>query len=60
MKLSQWAKSIHYRTAWEHYRCGKIPGAYQLKTGTIIVPEEVKDNKAEFIVTYARVSSKDK
>ncbi|RKZ92948.1 MAG: IS607 family transposase [Candidatus Parabeggiatoa sp. nov. 1] len=59
MKLSQWAKNkgIDYRTAWEHYRCGKIPGAYQLKTGTIIVPEEVKETKAEFIVTYARVSS---
>ncbi len=26
-------KNIHYRTAWEHYRCGKIPGAYQLQTG---------------------------
>jgi predicted site-specific integrase-resolvase len=59
MKLSQWAKkkNIHYRTAWEHYRCGKIPGAYQLETGTILVPDEIKDIKEEFIVTYARVSS---
>jgi len=57
MKLSQWAKEkgIHYRTAWEHYRQGKIPGAYQLESGTIIVPE--LSSKQEFIVTYARISS---
>jgi len=60
MKLSDWAKeqSITYRTAWEHYRCGKIPGAYQLSTGTIIVPDRKKaEEKADFVVTYSRVSS---
>jgi len=59
MKLSQWAsiQGIHYRTAWEHYRRGKIEGAYQLETGTIIVPDKVLPRPKEFIVTYARVSS---
>lgn len=59
MKLSQWAKKkgIHYRTAWEYYRRGKIEGAYQLETGTIIVPDEVLPRPKEFIVTYVRVSS---
>ena len=42
MKLSQWAKKqgITYRTAWEHFRTGKIPHAYKLGTGIIIVPDE--------------------
>lgn len=61
MKLSHWAKKqgITYRTAWEHYRCGKIPGAYQLETGTIIVPDtdEYSPHKPNYVVTYARVSS---
>ena len=41
MKLSHWAKKqgITYRTAWEHFRTGKIPHAYKLTTGTIIVPD---------------------
>ncbi|MDM8560140.1 IS607 family transposase [Candidatus Parabeggiatoa sp. HSG14] len=61
MKLSQWAKEkgIHYRTAWEHFRKGKIPGAYRLETGTIIVPNplDASRKKDEFVVTYARVNS---
>ncbi|MBW1759269.1 MAG: IS607 family transposase [Deltaproteobacteria bacterium] len=59
MKLSGWAKKqgITYRTAWEHFRTGKIPGAYKLDSGTIIVPDKKSVQKQEFIVTYARVSS---
>ena len=59
MKLSEWAKknSITYRTAWSHYKNGLIPGAYQLPTGTVVVPEESVTQKNEFVVTYARVSS---
>lgn len=59
MKLSDWAKKqgITYRTAWEHFRTGKIPGAYKLDSGTIIVPDKKNIQKQEFIVTYARVSS---
>jgi putative resolvase len=60
MKLSDYAKSIGitYRTAWNHFRAGKIPGAYQLPTGTIIVPDTIQDSTKEHqAATYARVSS---
>jgi len=59
MKLSKWAKknSLTYRTAWEHFRTGKIPSAYKLSTGTIVVPDHVADEKQDYVVTYARVSS---
>lgn len=42
MKLSQYAKElgICYKTAWRHYHDGSIPGAYQLRSGTIIVPDK--------------------
>lgn len=44
MKLSQFARlqGISYRTAWDHFHAGKIKGAYQLPTGTIVVPDPVK------------------
>lgn len=60
MKLAEWARQIgiSYRTAWEYFRTGKIPGAYKLATGTIIVPEEKPEgSKQEYVVTYARASS---
>ena len=58
IKLSQWAKKqgVTYRTAWEYFRTGKLPAAYRLPSGAIIVPDENKQ-KQEYIVTYARVSS---
>jgi predicted site-specific integrase-resolvase len=57
MKLSQYAKQndICYRTAWNRYKAGKINGAYQDENGTIHVL--VKDNRPEYTVVYARVSS---
>lgn len=57
MKLTTWAKQIgiSYQTAWRHYNQGKIEGAYQLPSGTIIVPDKV--GKQDYVVTYARVSS---
>lgn len=61
MKLSQYAKkhNICYRTAFNHYHKGLIPNAYQLPSGTIVVPEETeKVIKKELVVaTYARVST---
>jgi putative resolvase len=41
MKLSQYAKKLGvcYKTAWRYYKDGSIPGAYQLPSGTIIVPD---------------------
>ncbi len=57
MKLSDYAKKlgVTYRTAYTYFSEGQIPGAYQLKTGTIIVPEQ--HIKPEHNVVYARVSS---
>lgn len=59
MKLSHWAKKkgITYRTAWNHFKQGMIPGAYKLSTGTIIVPEQTDKSTQEYVVCYARVSS---
>jgi predicted site-specific integrase-resolvase len=59
MKLSKWAaeKGIAYKTAWNLYKNNKIPNAYKLESGTIIVPDENTTIKPEYVVTYARVSS---
>ena len=45
MKLSLWAKSvgISYQTAWGMFNRKQIPGAYQLLTGTVVVPENIED-----------------
>lgn len=41
MKLSQWAKknNLSYNTAYRHFKAGRIAGARQLSTGTILVDE---------------------
>jgi predicted site-specific integrase-resolvase len=59
MKLSTYAKKlgIGYRTAWNHYKAGKIPGAYSLSSGTIIVPDCTESKSKEVVAVYARVSS---
>lgn len=59
MKLSQWAKKqgVCYRTAWNLYKAGKIPEAYSLPSGTIIIPEQKIQVIKEYNVIYARVSS---
>jgi len=61
MKLSDYAKrvGIKYQTAWKHFKKGQIPGAYQLATGTIIVPDELFADKSagQRVAVYARVSS---
>jgi predicted site-specific integrase-resolvase len=62
MKLSTYAKKlgITYKSAWKHYHKDLIPGAYQLPTGTIIVPDEFFDEQAQGpkkVAIYARVSS---
>lgn len=61
MKLSQYAQqhSISYRAAWNRYKAGKIEGAWQDESGTIIVPEHstIATNKA---AVYARVSDPSK
>lgn len=59
MKLSQWAKlhGYSYRGAWNVFKRGHISGAYQMPTGTVIIPEPPKPQKPEHNVVYARVSS---
>ena len=61
MKLSQWAKknNITYRTAWSHFKAGKVPGAYRLSSdsGPILVPDDKVFLRKECTITYARVSS---
>jgi predicted site-specific integrase-resolvase len=62
MKLSEYAAKvgIQSQAAWKHDRKGLIPGAYQLATGTIIVPEDVLQKPGKTGVdasVYARVSS---
>jgi putative resolvase len=55
--LSDYAKKlgIQYRTAWNHFKAGKIAGAYKLESGTIIVPDENIENLS--VAIYTRVSS---
>lgn len=59
MKLSDYAKSLGltYQTAWNHFKAGQINGAYQLPTGTVIVPDNVEQTKSYGVVLYARTSS---
>lgn len=64
MKLTDYAKKVgvHHRTARRWFHDGRIEGAYQLPTGTIVVPDEIfetnKKSSGKTIV-YARVSSSD-
>lgn len=59
MKLSQYAKKmgVTYQTAHKWFKEGRIDGAYQLSTGTIVVPEENEKSKRAKTIIYARVSS---
>jgi predicted site-specific integrase-resolvase len=59
MKLSAYAKKlgIKYQTAHTWFKDGKIEGAYQTATGTIIVPDLEVQNRRTKTVIYARVSS---
>ena len=56
MKLSDYAKqnNISYRTAYRHYKNGWIKGAYQLKSGTIVVPDHYeRKNKTKQVVLFS-------
>lgn len=61
MKLSKWAsqQGIHYQTAWQWFKDGRIPGAYQTSTGSIFVPDATP-SKAGRVVVYARVSNRER
>lgn len=59
MKLSQWAikNDYTYRGAFNLFKKGLIPGSKQLPTGTILIDDQVENEKQEYNVIYARVSS---
>lgn len=59
MKLSDYAKQrgITYRAAWNHFKAGKIPGAYKdPNTGAVIIPT-YEETRLKNAAIYARVSS---
>jgi putative resolvase len=60
-KLADYAKEhdVTYKTAWNHFHAGLIENAYQLPTGTVVIPDstQLKAPKQDYIITYARVSS---
>ena len=58
MKLSQYAEreGIHYRTAWNRFKAGKIEGAYMDDTGHIVVPGP-KESLKHKAALYSRVST---
>lgn len=61
MKLSVWAKKqgISYLTAYRWFKDGKIPGAVQHESGTILIPESdhIKPSDLNKCVIYCRVSN---
>lgn len=60
MKLREYANTqgVSYLTALKWFHAGRITGAYQMPTGTIIVPDVRADDPAKpaRTVVYARVS----
>ena len=60
MRLSTYAKKmgVAYQTAYSWFINDKIPGAYKLPSGTIIIPEEENTHDIRYkTIVYARVSS---
>lgn len=51
----QYSSGIKYRAAWNRFKLGKIPGAFQDEFGRILLPEV--ESKLPYVVCYARVSS---
>lgn len=60
MRLPAYAQKmgVTYQTAYSWFVNNKIPGAYKLPSGTIIIPDEdIVTNERTKTVVYARVSS---
>lgn len=62
-KLSDYAKiyNVTYKTAWNHYKSGKIEGAYlNEKTNHVCIPiQSININSTKSVALYARVSNND-
>ena len=61
MKLSQYAKKIGvgYQTVWNWYKDGLIKNAYQLPSGTIIVPDDMQEQVHLKIKNYLMTRLRD-
>lgn len=61
MKLSDYSKKygLTYQTAYNHFKKGLIPNAFQLSNGTILIDETSSKPKSERkrVILYARTSS---
>lgn len=59
IKLSEYAAKhgVTRKTAWNHFKRGLIEGAYQLPSGTIVIPDSYDVKRPTYVVTYSRVSS---
>jgi predicted site-specific integrase-resolvase len=62
-KLSDYAKkfNVTYKTAWNHYKSGKIDGAFlDERTNRVYIPVgSFNENKTKKVALYARVSNND-
>ena len=49
MTLHEYAEKvgIKYQTAWNHFKQGKIKGAFKIPTGQIIVPDDILETYKE-------------
>lgn len=61
MRLREYARrhGIQYRAAWNRWKTGKIPGAYQDEAGAIIIPDP-EQSRLNDAAIYARVSDPSK
>lgn len=52
MTLTQYSKkhNVTRKTAWNHFKRGLIPNAYQLPSGKIILPDEVENSKITIVL----------
>jgi hypothetical protein len=57
MKLSEYAKknNITYKTAWKHFKLGKIPNSRQLETGTVVIDED-EDNYKNILEELKKIN----
>lgn len=62
-KLSDYAKmfNVTYKTAWNHYKAGKIDGAFlDKRTNRVYIPiNSLNTNRTKRAALYARVSNND-
>lgn len=56
MKLRDYSNKLglSYQSAWNHFKKGKIPGAYKTDTGIVIVPDDFFLVKGRGVIIYIR------